>query len=76
MNIVDFAGVNLTKTNAKGSTNIHIVIPPKPKSKGPESFGGILLGLFDYSTFNSLHMIIKSQNESVGALYTVTYSSG
>jgi len=31
--VFDFAGVNLTKTNPKGSTNIHIVIPPKDDFK-------------------------------------------
>jgi hypothetical protein len=38
--------------------------------------GRTYLGLFDYSTFNSIHMTIKSQNESVNALYSITYSSG
>ena len=38
--------------------------------------GAAFLGLYDFSSFNSLHMNIKSQNESVNALYTITYSSG
>lgn len=76
MNIFDFDQVNLTKKNEKGSNNIHITIPPKDKSKSVSTLGATFLGLYDYSSFNSLHMNIKSQNESVNALYTITYSSG
>lgn len=76
VNILDFNGVNLTKTNVKGSSNIHITIPPKEAQKQERKMGTTFLGFYDYSTFNSLHMTIKSQNESANALYTITYSSG
>lgn len=45
-----------------------MVIPPKQKKKeegerkGLGPWGEAFLGLYDYSTFNSLHMVIKSQN--------------
>lgn len=72
----DFVGVNLTKTNQKGSTNIHIVIPPKDNFNKDNEWGATFLGYFDYSTFSTFHMTIKSQNASATALYTITYSSG
>jgi hypothetical protein len=57
----DFDTVSITKQNAKGSTNLHIVVPTKDlanKQPPVPSFANS----FGLSNFTHLHLSVQSQN--------------
>jgi hypothetical protein len=72
----DFEKIDLTKTNAAGSKNIHFTIPPKDLAKENKQLGSTYMTSFGMSSFTHLHLIITSQNPKESAIYTITYSSG
>lgn len=74
--IHDFEKIDLRKSNAAGSKNIHIVIPPKDMVKDKMEAGAVSMTAFTMSSFVHLHLVVSSQNPKEGAIYTITYTSG
>lgn len=72
----DFEKVDLTKTNPKGTKNIHITIPPKDLVPVEKELGTTHMSSFGLSNFIHLHLTIESQDLSKPASYSITYSSG
>jgi hypothetical protein len=80
--LTDFNKVNITKTNEKDKSLIHIVIPAQDhKQKSFESTLGLMgnpfmtsFGLSD--TFSYLHLTIQALKGKGATAFTITYSSG
>lgn len=72
----DFEKVDLTKTNPKGSKNIHITVPPKDLTPAEKELGTTHMSSFGMSNFVHLHVTIESQDLSKTASYSITYSTG
>jgi hypothetical protein len=79
--LFDFGRVSVTKENAKGSTNIQIVVPSQDlkseeQKKDLKTAVTPYYSAFSLSSFVSLHLTVQPQSESESANYQVSYSIG
>jgi len=76
--VVNYGKINFSKENAKGTNNIHIVIPSEDLNEDKEKDAKPVpyLGAYALSSFTNLHVTVKSQDESQPANYIITYSNG
>lgn len=72
----DFEKVDISKTNDKGSKNIHITIPPKDLTPEEKALGASHMSSFGLSSFVHLHIVVESQEADKSAAYSITYSVG
>jgi hypothetical protein len=47
-----------------------------PVKNGKTSLSDTNMDAFSLSTFTSLHITVESQDHKIGAVYSITYSSG
>lgn len=77
MQLYDFGKVHINKTNDKGSSNIHIVVPSEDlAAEKKETEFTSLLQPYALSNFAQLHLIVEPENSKEPANYIVTYSTG
>lgn len=72
----DFEKIDINKSNAANSKNIHIVIPPKDLVRESKQLGQTYMTSFGLSSFTHLHLVVSAQDPKQSAIYTITYSSG
>lgn len=56
--VKDFEKIDIVKSNAKGSKNVHITVPPKDMSNQAKELGSTHMSSFGLSNFVHLHITV------------------